>query len=122
MILVKQDALTFPSTSNWKVMSREVFNYQCPASRGQKGSAMRGSNDGPNWLLLAGGAAVTALSFVIGRRQKQYYEGGVEVQEGNLGKSHLTSHKGKLHNLRISSQISVDFLVRELVELSSKST
>lgn len=115
MILVKQDALTFPSTSNWKVMSREVFNHQCPASRGQKGAAMRGSNDGPNWLLLAGGAAVTALSFVIGRRQKQYYEGGVEVQDGNLGKSHLTSHNGKLHNLRIPSQISVDFLVRELV-------
>ena len=122
MTLIKQDALTFPSTSNWKVMSREVFNHQSRASRGQKGSAMRGSNDGPNWLLLAGGAAVTALSFVIGRRQKQYYEGGVEVQEGNLGKSHLTSHKGKLHNLRISSQISVDFEARELVEHYFNST
>lgn len=76
-------------------MGTQVSNYQGPVSRVRKEQAMRGQNDGPNWILIAGGAVVTAVSFVIGRRQKQFFEGGAEERGEKFGKEQIANHKGK---------------------------
>lgn len=56
---------------------------------------MRGGSEGPNWILFAGGAAVTALSYIIGRRQKHGFDDKVEELEGKSGKAQLASFNGK---------------------------
>ena len=55
---------------------------------------MPGGSEGPNWILFAGGAAVTALSYIIGRRQR--HDDRVEEREGKSGKAQLASHKGNI--------------------------
>jgi hypothetical protein len=50
-----------------------VFNRN-----GRKGQQLGGErHDGPNWVLIAGGAVVTVISFVIGRRESIISKGGV---------------------------------------------
>ncbi|XP_024363771.1 uncharacterized protein [Physcomitrium patens] len=65
---------------------------QAQRVRNHKVGAMRGGSEGPNWILLAGGAAVTALSYVIGRRQKHGFEDVGDVREGKSGKFGLANH------------------------------
>lgn len=55
---------------------------------------MPGGSEGPNWILLAGGAAVTALSYIIRRRQKHEFEDRVEERKGKSGKAQLVNHNG----------------------------
>lgn len=71
---------------------------QAQRVRNHKVGAMRGGSEGPNWILLAGGAAVTALSYVIGRRQKHGFEDVGDVREGKSGKFGLANHNGNLHS------------------------
>jgi len=59
---------------------------------------MPGGSEGPNWILLAGGAAVTALSYLIRRRQKHEFEDGVEEREGKSDKAHLANYNGNPHS------------------------
>jgi hypothetical protein len=91
-------------------MSVELFrflfsNVQVLRVRILKRSIMRGGSEGPNWILFAGGAAVTALSYIIGRRQKHGYD-RVEEREGKSGKAQLANHKGNPY-----SNILTDFLL-----------
>lgn len=67
---------------------------------------MPGGNEGPNWILLAGGAAVTALSYLIRRRQKHEFEDEVEEREGKSGKAQLAYHNGKPH-----SNVLIEFML-----------
>lgn len=53
---------------------------------------MPGGTEGPNWILLAGGAAVTALSYLIRRRQKHEFEDRLEERDGKSGKAQLAFH------------------------------
>lgn len=67
---------------------------------------MPGGNEGPNWILLAGGAAVTALSYLIRRRQKHEFEDEVEEREGKSGKAQLAYHNGNPH-----SNVLIEFML-----------
>lgn len=73
---------------------RFLWNVQAIRVRILQKSIMRGGNEGPNWILFAGGAAVTALSYIIGRRQKHGFDDRVEEREGKSGKAQLANHKG----------------------------
>ncbi|KAG0611559.1 hypothetical protein M758_7G149200 [Ceratodon purpureus] len=70
---------------------RFLWNVHVLRIRILKKSIMPGGNEGPNWILFAGGAAVTALSYIIGRRQK--HDDRVEEREGKSGKAQLANHK-----------------------------
>lgn len=59
---------------------------------------MPGGTEGPNWILLAGGAAVTALSYLIRRRQKHEFEDRLEERDGKSGKAQLAFHNGNFHS------------------------
>ncbi len=59
---------------------------------------MPGGNEGPNWILFAGGAAVTALSYLIRRRQKHEFEDTEEDGERKSGKAQRANYDGNPHS------------------------